>query len=279
MVAQPPFPTVLYPRMNPPSHREKDMKVLVLGISRTGTMSLYVALKQLGYTPYHCAECSMDLKNGSLLHWNRAIDAKYHCKGPVYQGRDFDQMLWDMMYAHSQPGNRSSLFAITDVPCILFAEELMDAYPDAQIILTTRDVKTWLSSMERSFYTILNMKRWKVLEMIDTIWARPYLKLLRSFLQVWTNDRWEDRDRLVAGFEAHYTHVRLAAKARRRPVLEFRVQEGWGPLCKFLNKKQPDEAFPRVNEGDWIAQYHVIVFWFRLVKSLRGGLLRFNNLA
>lgn len=105
------------------------------------------------------------------------------------------------------------------------------------------------------------------------IWARPYLKLLRSFVQVWTNDHWEDRNRLVAGFEAHYANVREAAKARGRPVLEFRVQEGWEPLCKFLNKEQPDMPFPRVNEGDWIAQYHVIIFWFRLVKSLREVLI------
>lgn len=36
----------------------------------------------------------MDLKNDSLAHWNRAIDAKFYDKGRVYQGRDFDQMLW-----------------------------------------------------------------------------------------------------------------------------------------------------------------------------------------
>lgn len=33
-----PFPTVPYPPMEPPAHCEKKMKVLALGMSRTGTM-------------------------------------------------------------------------------------------------------------------------------------------------------------------------------------------------------------------------------------------------
>jgi hypothetical protein len=45
----------------------------------------------------------------------------------------------------------------------------MDAYPDAQIILTTRDVNEWLPSMERAFYKVLNMKRWRLLELFDYV--------------------------------------------------------------------------------------------------------------
>jgi hypothetical protein len=45
----------------------------------------------------------------------------------------------------------------------------MDAYPDAQIILTTRDVGGWLPSMERAFYKVLNMKRWQLLELFDYV--------------------------------------------------------------------------------------------------------------
>lgn len=32
-------------------------------------------------------------------------------------------------------------------------------------------------------------------------------------------------------------------------LLEWKAQDGWGPLCEFLGEKQPEEAFPRVNEG------------------------------
>jgi hypothetical protein len=49
-------------------------------------------------------------------------------------------------------------------------------------------------------------------------------------------------------------------------VLEYRVEEGWASLCRFLNKAQPDTPFPRVSEGDFVKQYQYIVFWYRLVE-------------
>lgn len=30
-------------------------------------------------------------------------------------------------------------------------------------------------------------------------------------------------------------------------LLEWSVEDGWEPLCEFLGKPVPDEAFPRVN--------------------------------
>lgn len=33
-------------------------------------------------------------------------------------------------------------------------------------------------------------------------------------------------------------------------LLEWNVQEGWEPLCKFLDKEVPDEPFPHVNTKD-----------------------------
>lgn len=49
----------------------------------------------------------------------------------------------------------------------------MDAYPEAQIVLTTRPVEPWLASMERTFYAILSWKRWRVLELIDPVLITP----------------------------------------------------------------------------------------------------------
>lgn len=36
---------------------------------------------------------------------------------------------------------------------------------------------------------------------------------------------------------------------RKGRLLEWKVQDGWGPLGEFLGEKQPEDAFPRVNEG------------------------------
>lgn len=39
-----------------PGVRTRPMQVLVLGASRTGTVSIMTALEQLGYNPYHMAK-------------------------------------------------------------------------------------------------------------------------------------------------------------------------------------------------------------------------------
>jgi hypothetical protein len=39
-----------------PGVRTRPMQVLVLGASRTGTVSIMSALEQLGYNPYHMAK-------------------------------------------------------------------------------------------------------------------------------------------------------------------------------------------------------------------------------
>jgi hypothetical protein len=49
-------------------------------------------------------------------------------------------------------------------------------------------------------------------------------------------------------FAQHYERVRRTVQADR--LLDYRVQEGWEPLCRFLDVKVPDEPFPRLNVGD-----------------------------
>ena len=77
-----------------PRPREKPMQVMVLGLSRSGTMSTYVALKQLGYTPYHCMEVGLNHANRAWEDWDKAVQAKYEGNGHVFKGDDFERMLW-----------------------------------------------------------------------------------------------------------------------------------------------------------------------------------------
>ncbi|KAL4787328.1 hypothetical protein BJX76DRAFT_354274 [Aspergillus varians] len=258
MAANVPFPAPDYPRIPPPKRRAnepcgKEMKVLALGMPRTGTMSLYTALNELGYTSYHMTECWLNHRNNSLLDWNKAIDAKFFGKRKRFRGEDFDRMLW-------------RYDAITDFPCIFFAEELMDAYPDAQIVLTTRDMGSWVPSMKRSLYAVLAMDRLRYLGVLDSTYLHPATTLIRSALSIWTGGNSHDMDSLMAGYAAHNALVRGAALVRGRRVLEFSVKEGWGPLCRFLGRDVPQREFPRVNAGMFIAGYHYLVFWRRVVE-------------
>lgn len=46
----------------------------------------------------------------------------------------------------------------------------------------------------------------------------------------------------------HYAVIRGAVESER--LLEWRVQDGWEPLCRFLEKDVPDVEFPQGNSPD-----------------------------
>jgi hypothetical protein len=62
--------------------------------------------------------------------WMEALEAKYDGKGKPYGRAEFDKLL-----GHCQ--------GVSDMPAILFAEELISAYPEAKVILTHRNFDTW----------------------------------------------------------------------------------------------------------------------------------------
>lgn len=133
---------------------ELPMRVLCLGLSRTGTVSLRAALAQLGYRPYH----GHSMENRPDAHlWRQILehkfrgtafppspsrgattDAKYPLLSTDYDAdgrvawfrKHFDQVLSDSD-------------ACLDIPASLLAEELLNAYPGAKVILTVRDVDEW----------------------------------------------------------------------------------------------------------------------------------------
>lgn len=61
--------------------------------------------------------------------WMDALTAKFDGKG------SFGREEWDALLGHCQ--------AVSDWPAVAFAPELIAAYPDAKVILTTRDVDSW----------------------------------------------------------------------------------------------------------------------------------------
>lgn len=93
------------------------MKLLGVGLSRTGTWSLCQALNILGYKTIHWEpERLRDIVNGS----NNTPDFRRY--------DDVD--------------------AVTDLPAALFYNEICDAYPGCRLILTVRDVDNWFNSVK-----------------------------------------------------------------------------------------------------------------------------------
>lgn len=216
-------------------------------------IALWAGLNKLGYTAYHGLECSLDSANGSFDFWGEALKAKIDETSSVPKtSEDFDQALW-------------RYDAVTDMPAVLFAEELLAAYPEAKVILTERDVDSWVVSMQRSLYRILAHRGLRVLSVIDVDFTKKYHPVLMRSLHIWTGGEVWNMEKLREGYMKHYERMRAIVPKER--LLEWHARDGWEPLCSFLGKPVPVGEFPRVNQDTWAAEMHdwMVVYRFLVV--------------
>ncbi|KAM0332584.1 hypothetical protein ACHAQA_002868 [Verticillium albo-atrum] len=213
--------------------RTVPMKVLLLGLGRTGTASMRAAMRHLGYEDtYHMMSCSIENPPDALM-WSDALAAKYHGVGEPFTRADWDQLL-----GHCQ--------AVCDWPAVAFAPELIAAYPEAKVILTTRAPDPWHASTLKTFYWRAHDPELALLARLD--WAASmYQPMIRLFFATFFQDAFAERGKQI--YEDHYAAVR--ALVPRENLLEYRVADGWEPLCAFLDVPVPakDVPFPNVNDS------------------------------
>ncbi|TFB05265.1 hypothetical protein CCMA1212_003240 [Trichoderma ghanense] len=212
--------------------RVVPMKVLILGLGRTGTASMRAAMKQLGYVDtYHMMNCSIENPPDALM-WMDALCAKYDGKGKPFTREDWDQLL-------------GTCQAVCDWPAVAFAEELIKAYPEAKVVLTNRDVDSWHASTMKTVYWRATDPELRWLSNFD--WAASmYYPMLKKFFDTFFEGDFPNRGKDV--YRKHYEHVRNLVPKER--LLEYKVTDGWGPLCEFLGDPIPkDCSFPNVNDN------------------------------
>jgi Sulfotransferase domain len=54
-------------------------------------------------------------------------------------------------------------------------------------------------------------------------------------------------------------------------LLEFRSEDGWAPLCEFLDKPAPRAPYPHVNKGNNLVYLHCILFGVTALKIFAKG--------
>lgn len=206
------------------------MKVLVLGLCRTGTMSVRTALRSLGYLEtYHMRAASTETPRDNEL-WMQAIKAKWDGEGK------FDKEDWDQLLGHCQ--------AVCDLPAAAFASELIAAYPKAKVILTIRDPDSWHKSTSKTVYQGILDPTSQVISHFDWAFSLYRPMLLTLWDRLFQGD-FENRGKEV--FRNHYDLVRQLVPADR--LLEYDVGQGWRPLCEFLGEDIPDMEFPYTNSS------------------------------
>ncbi|KAH7562653.1 hypothetical protein BM1_02173 [Bipolaris maydis] len=221
--------------------RKKPMRILVLGMCRTGTTTITAALRKLGFTPHQMRNV---LSNPSdLALWQEAInltllpppDRPSHQRNQApYTKQDFDKLL-------------SDYDAVTDLPGCLFAKELVEAYPDAKVILTLRNYADWEGSMRESLWCLDTWRLFTFCRQFNLTQLAPLMQLVHSAFKVHSGNHYGGAASKAA-FERHYEVVRGVVPKDRLLELDMDGELGWEPLCGFLGVEAPKEGFPVVQE-------------------------------
>lgn len=208
------------------------LEVIGAGFGRTGTMSLKVALEELGFGPcYHMTEVFAHPEH--VGSWEAAA-----------RGEPVD---WEELFH----GYRASV----DWPGAAFYREQMERYPDAKVILTMRDPERWYESARGTIFNIQKVASSPIFSMAALF--VPRMRQMRRVAAMASDLAWnrmfhggfEDRGYAIEAFERWNEEVKRSVPPEK--LLVYEVKEGWGPLCEFLGVEEPaDEPFPHLNDGE-----------------------------
>jgi len=187
------------------------LEVIGAGFGRTGTLSLKLALEQLGFGPcYHMVEV---FKNPQAPRWwSEAADGRAD---------------WPKVFA--------GYAATVDWPGATFYAQLSRAYPDAKVILTERDPNEWFDSTQATIFPA------SIPPGTPPAFQEMFDKVIRRLF----DDRLRDREHAIAVFNRHNADVRKTIPRDR--LLVYEVAQGWAPLCRFLDVAVPTTPMPKAN--------------------------------
>ncbi|HEX7080595.1 MAG TPA: sulfotransferase [Gammaproteobacteria bacterium] len=191
------------------------LQVIGAGLGRTGTMSLKLALEQLGFRAcYHMSEIIVEPRR--CADWIAAAEGRAD---------------WDRVF--------EGYAATVDYPSCRFWRELAEFYPSAKVVLSVRDPHDWFESTQATIFSP-TMRR--------HIENSPLASFFDAVVWPSLDGRLDDRDFMVEAFERHVDEVKRTIAPER--LLVYEVKQGWEPLCEFLALDVPDAPFPRTNSRD-----------------------------
>jgi hypothetical protein len=196
------------------------LQLVGAGLGRTGTTSLKAALELLLDGPcYHMTEVIG--RPDVAERWLQAVEG--------------DLPDWDELLA--------GYVAVVDWPTVTFWRELSAAYPDAPVLLSTRDADAWWKSASRTIFPAIAREQPPAIGLER--------RMISALFDRFTRD-WQDEAAAKAAFLAHNDAVRDAIPTSR--LVEWHPGDGWGPLCTALGVPTPDVPYPHVNTTDEFRQ-------------------------
>ena len=198
-----------------------QLDVLGVGMGRTGTASLKLALEQLGFGPCHHM-LELFQRPGDAARWQA------RARG--------ESVSWDELLG----GFRAAV----DWPSAHFWRELVRDFPAAKVILTVREPNSWYDSISNTIFKALDQP----LPQHDDAARGQRVMAKDIIVERAFGDRPLDKAHVLACYEAHNAQVQRSVPAER--LLTYDVSQGWEPLCHFLGVPVPATPFPAANRRD-----------------------------
>ena len=203
------------------------MKIICAGWGRTGTRSIKYALERLlGQPSYHMQNILLNKKDAQI--WHNSI---------FKHNEKFD---WEKIY--------KGYGACLDFPSCNYYRELMEAYPDAKVILNLRDSESWIKSWNVLNNQILKSFTFRFLAKIPGT-SFKLQKDIHNKMILGNDGAFQgaktDIERMKKFDEWNKSVIENVPPDR---LLVYQVKDGWEPLCTFLNMPVPDAPFPYKNK-------------------------------
>ena len=206
------------------------LKIIGAGIGRTGTESLKLALEKLGFGKcYHMSELVRNPDH--IVYWEALEEGKEVDLGALFKGYQ----------------------SAVDIPTYLYYEKLMDAFPDAKVILTVRDPESWYRSASRTIFRPIPKFFFLMASVVGI-----FSKRARMFPRIFRFVKRTGLDGLFGGrtSDAAYCQSvfqdwikRVEETVPPDKLLVYKAGQGWEPLCRFMGVPVPDEPFPHSNRA------------------------------
>lgn len=227
-----------------PTRKHGPPSVIHVSFMRMASLSMARAYDILDLRAYHGLDIPVT-KEGQKIweHFERAAKASYPDPGtpapPPLTTAD-----WNVIFGEYD--------VLTDTAA-LWADKLVDAYPNAKVVVVQRNFDSWWPSFE-GWCAEANVASPRTKKFIMgtirlvTGWApRSFATMNRMMCGTFDAKNMDElRANSRKAYDAYYERIRSKVPPERR--LEYRIGDGWEPLCAFLGKEVPNVPFPRVND-------------------------------
>ena len=177
-------------------------RIFGIGLHKTATTSLHRAFSILGF---------------DSLHWGKG-------EAPA---------IWSEMTS-GRSRTLEKFYCASDLPIPLLYRELDKAYPGSKFVLTLRDEKKWLASVEKLWSYEFNSSR--------HLWEKyPISHTLHHALYGRTTF---DPETMLQRYRAHTAEVKDYFHGRSDLLVMDMETAGWRELCDFIDIDQPSIPYP-----------------------------------